>query len=100
MLGWPRQPRLFLGTRRQRDAGRGPRTPPSRDTLGCLFMGADDFVESQAGTGKCPVLHHQPEGGLGLCHPEKNSAGKTVSTGRELGASSLAHQVPSNTPLG
>lgn len=73
VLGWPRQPRLFLGTQRQSDAGRGPRTPPSRDTLGCLFMGADDFVESQTGTGKRPALHHQPEGGLRLCHPEKNS---------------------------
>lgn len=94
MQGLPRQPELSLGTRLQGNAGRGQAHPPSQDTLGCLHRVVGDFVESQVRAGKRPELHYQLDGGLGLCHLQTNGGGKTVTPGRELGASSPACWAP------
>lgn len=62
--------------------------------LGCLFTGSAGFVESRGRAGKCPELHHQLDGDLGLGHPQRNSGGKIVTPGRELEASSPDCRAP------
>lgn len=81
---------------RCREGGR--RTPSSQDTLGCLFMGVGDFVESQVRAGKRPALHHQPNGGLGLCHPQRNSGGKNCNPWQGAGSIFSSPPGSSNTP--
>lgn len=80
--------------------GGGQGHPPSRDALGCLFTGAGDFVESQVGAGKHPTLHHQPDGGVGPCHPQRNSGGKKRNLGQGAGSIFSSMTGSSNTPLG
>lgn len=57
----------------------GAEDTPFLGCSGCLFTGAGDFVESQAGAGKHPELHHQLDGGLGLCHLQRNSGDKNCN---------------------
>lgn len=68
--------------------------------LGCLFTGSGGFVESRGRAGKCPELHHQLDGGLGPCYPQRNSGGKNCNPWQ--GAGSILPRLPcsSNTLLG
>lgn len=88
---------LAPGARAMLGGGQGH--PSSQDALGCLFTGVGDFVESQVGAGKHPALHHQPDGGLGLCHPQRNSGGKKCNSWQGAGSIFSSLLGSSNTLL-